>query len=73
MDFARRGSRVILACRDEKRANKARDEIIKLSGNNNVIVELVDLSSFESIRAFAQRINQNEQRLDILVNNAGKS
>jgi retinol dehydrogenase-12 len=73
LDFARRGSRVILACRDEKRANKARDEIIKLSGNNNVIVELVDLSSFESIRAFAQRINQNEQRLDILVNNAGKS
>ena len=72
LDFAKRGARVILACRDEKRANDAKNDIIKLSGNKNVIVELVDFASFESIRDFARRINQKEKRLDILVNNAGK-
>ena len=72
LDFAKRGARVILACRDEKRANEAKNYIISASGNTNVVVELVDLASFESIKKFSERINQNEKRIDILVNNACK-
>lgn len=71
LDLAKRGARVILACRDLTRANKAAEEIRTQSGNGNVIVEIVDLASLESIRQFAHRINKNEQRLDILINNAG--
>ena len=71
IDFAKRGARVIIACRDPGRANKAAEDIRKESGNGNVVFELLDLSSLDSIRDFAKRINQNEERLDILVNNAG--
>jgi retinol dehydrogenase-11 len=71
LDFAKRGARVILACRDYKKGESAREEIIKRTDNPNVFLKIVDMSSFESVRAFAQEINKTEDRLDILVNNAG--
>ncbi|KAF5302797.1 hypothetical protein FQA39_LY01977 [Lamprigera yunnana] len=70
-DFAKRGARVILACRDSHRAEEARKKIIYATDNDNVHVSLIDLSSFQSVRNFARRINTEEERLDILVNNAG--
>lgn len=71
IDLAKLGARVILACRDAKRANAAAEEIKQKSSNNNVVVEIVDLASLESIKAFTERILKQESRLDILVNNAG--
>jgi retinol dehydrogenase-12 len=73
LDLAKRGARVILACRDLKKAEEAASDIRQQSGNGNVVVEHLDCASFESVRQFAKRINQNEASLDILVNNAGKS
>lgn len=70
-DLARRGARVILACRDLERANKAAEEIRAKSGNGNVVVELLDLASFDSIRKFSAKINAQEERIDLLINNAG--
>lgn len=72
LELARRGARVILACRDAGRANQAAQQIRAESGNGNVVVEIVDLASFESIRNFADRINKNNERIDILVNNGGR-
>ncbi|XP_067298271.1 retinol dehydrogenase 11 [Pseudorasbora parva] len=71
VDMAQRGARVILACRDMGRANKAADEIRKRSGNGNVVVKRLDLASLQSVRALAKDVQQNEERLDILINNAG--
>jgi len=71
LDFAKRGARVILACRSKTRADDACKAIIYESGNQNVEVELLDLSSLKSTREFAERILQKLDRLDILVNNAG--
>jgi retinol dehydrogenase-11 len=71
LDFAKRGARVILACRNQKRADDARKKIIRETGNEDVVVKLVDMASFESVRAFAKEINETEDRLDVLVNNAG--
>ena len=71
LDFAKRGARVILACRDQKRASAAAEDIIKKSGNANIIVSLLDLASFDSIKQFAKRINETEASVHILVNNAG--
>ena len=50
--LANRGARVILACRDEKRATDARADIIKETGVDGSQVEFmkIDLSSFQSIR-----------------------
>ena len=71
MDFAKRGARVILACRNEEKALKAAQEIIAKTKSDIVVVRILDLASFESVREFAKRINESEDRLDILVNNAG--
>lgn len=73
LDFARRNSRVILACRSRERGQKALEEIQRETGNRNVVLEILDTSSMSSVRAFADRILRNEKRLDILVNNAGVS
>ncbi|KAJ4431260.1 hypothetical protein ANN_19857 [Periplaneta americana] len=70
-DLARRGAKVILACRDLKKAEEARDEIIASTGNINVKVQHLDLSSLSSVRQFAEHINKTELRLDVLINNAG--
>ena len=71
LDFAQRGARVILACRDEEKAKDAARNIIAKTGSDKVVVRILDLASFESVRAFAKLINETEERLDILVNNAG--
>ncbi|XP_008278730.1 retinol dehydrogenase 12 [Stegastes partitus] len=73
LDFARRGARVILACRSEVRGTAALNEIREKTGNSDVHLRLVDLSSLESVRAFAKRILEEEKALHILVNNAGVS
>lgn len=71
LDLAKRGARVILACRDLNRALKSAEEIRKKTGNGNVFVEILDLASFDSIRSFSEKINKQEERIDILINNAG--
>ncbi|KAK9717818.1 short chain dehydrogenase [Popillia japonica] len=71
LDFAKRGARVILACRNKERAEQALKKIIAATGNENVVYKLVDFASLESVRNFAKNINESEARLDILVNNAG--
>lgn len=47
------------------------DEIVKESNNSNIVVRKLDVSSLQSIRKFAQQINQEESRLDVLIHNAG--
>ncbi|CAF0823755.1 unnamed protein product [Brachionus calyciflorus] len=71
LDLARRGARVILACRDLQKALEAAEEIRKKTGNGNVFVELLDLASLNSVRQFAEKINSQEENVDILINNAG--
>ncbi|XP_054477189.1 retinol dehydrogenase 13 [Anoplopoma fimbria] len=71
LDMAKRGARVILACRDMTRARIAADEIRQQSGNGNVVVKKLDLSCLQSVRDLAKDIQENEERLDILINNAG--
>ncbi|KAG7261656.1 hypothetical protein CRUP_012250, partial [Coryphaenoides rupestris] len=73
LDFARRGARVILACRNQHAGDAAVAEIRRLTGNQHVHLRTLDTSSLDSVRAFAGRINQDEKALHILVNNAGAS
>ncbi|XP_034721769.1 retinol dehydrogenase 11-like, partial [Etheostoma cragini] len=71
MDLARRGARVILACRDRRRAEAAAQEIIQETGNSQVIFMHLDLASLTSVRSFAEEFLRSESRLDLLINNAG--
>ncbi|KAG7488558.1 hypothetical protein MATL_G00036110 [Megalops atlanticus] len=70
-DLAKRGARVIMACRDVAKAETAKKEIIEDSGNQNIIVHKLDLSDTRSIKEFAELINNEERQVNILINNAG--
>ncbi|XP_043082349.1 retinol dehydrogenase 12 isoform X2 [Puntigrus tetrazona] len=70
-DLAKRGARVILACRDLEKAEAARKELIEDSGNRNIVANKLDLSNTKSVRDFAELVNKEEKRVDILINNAG--
>jgi hypothetical protein len=73
LDLAKRGARVIIACRDVKKGICAAEQIRKLSGNSKVVVQYLDLASFDSVRKFARHINETEAQVDVLINNAGES
>ncbi|KAJ8380181.1 hypothetical protein SKAU_G00009590 [Synaphobranchus kaupii] len=69
--LAIRGARVIIACRDGEKAEKAVREIKTISHNINVHHMHLDLANMRSIRDFCKTFLQREKRLNILINNAG--
>ncbi|KAK7866953.1 hypothetical protein R5R35_014727 [Gryllus longicercus] len=71
-ELARRGARVLLACRDPVKGQQAL-VAVRVAATAGATVELLslDLASLESVRACASKVLATEQRLDILVNNAG--
>ncbi|XP_059390342.1 dehydrogenase/reductase SDR family member 13a.3 isoform X2 [Carassius carassius] len=71
LDLAKRGARVILACRNKEKAEAAVYDIRKESGNPEVLYMHLDLASLKSVRGFAETFLKSEPRLDLLINNAG--
>ncbi|KAF3847262.1 hypothetical protein F7725_020290 [Dissostichus mawsoni] len=71
IDLAKRGARVILACRSVQRGQAALEEVKRESGSNQVVFMPLDLGSLKSVRSFAENFLKSEPRLDILINNAG--
>jgi NAD(P)-dependent dehydrogenase (short-subunit alcohol dehydrogenase family) len=61
----------VIACRNLDEGEKAKEKILKISGNSQVRVLQLDLGSFSSIRTFCRQFTEHYQRLDVLVNNAG--
>ncbi|KAK7073471.1 Retinol dehydrogenase 13 [Halocaridina rubra] len=70
-EMARRGARVIMACRDMDKCLEARKDIAWDTRSTSLYCLECDLASQESVRRFARRFNRKEERLDILINNAG--
>ncbi|XP_042207539.1 retinol dehydrogenase 13-like [Homarus americanus] len=71
LEMAKRRARVIMACRDLEKCKEARKEIALESRNKYIYCQECDLASQESIRNFAKKINEKEERVDVLINNAG--
>ncbi len=71
--LARRGSRVVLACRDQAKGEAARKNIASDTRNPDIELLIVDLASRQSIRAAAQDFSRTHATLDVLVNNVGTS
>lgn len=72
-ELAGMGAHVVLACRNESRGEEAKQKIVEITGSASVEVEVLDCSSFKSVRAFVDRWNMRElNKIDILINNAGK-
>ncbi|MBU1605230.1 MAG: SDR family NAD(P)-dependent oxidoreductase [Alphaproteobacteria bacterium] len=68
--LARKGARVLLACRDADKAQEAQERLA--SGHERADTEFLplDLANIASVRDAAEKAGE-EERIDILVNNAG--
>ena len=71
LDLAKRKARVILACRNDYRGEKAAQDIRKASHNKDVEYRHLDLSSLPSVRQFSNSIIDEGIPVNILINNAG--
>eukprot|EP01130_Rhizamoeba_saxonica_P006835 TRINITY_DN2739_c0_g1_i1.p1 TRINITY_DN2739_c0_g1~~TRINITY_DN2739_c0_g1_i1.p1 ORF type:complete len:334 (-),score=75.61 TRINITY_DN2739_c0_g1_i1:47-1048(-) len=69
--LAAQNAHVILAVRNVEKTVPVQQEIIASTGNQNVEIMEVDLSSFESIRQFTDAFLAKELPIDLLINNAG--
>ncbi|XP_053564355.1 dehydrogenase/reductase SDR family member 12 [Bombina bombina] len=68
--IAKKGGTIHLVCRSKERAEEAKKEIVEATGNTNVLVHLLDMSSPKEIWEFAEKF-KSENKLDVLINNAG--
>jgi NAD(P)-dependent dehydrogenase (short-subunit alcohol dehydrogenase family) len=69
--FARKRAQVVLACRNQEKADAALRQIKSEVPNAQAEIMLLDLASLESIRTFADTFKAKYDQLDVLVNNAG--
>ena len=70
-EFARKGARTILACRDIAKAQTALDRIQAEIPDAALETMHLDLASLASVRQFAEQFKAGQDRLDVLLNNAG--
>lgn len=54
MELAKRGARIYMACRDYRRCEVARVNVIQETGNRNIYNRKLDLSSLISVREFVK-------------------
>ncbi|XP_021972094.1 short-chain dehydrogenase TIC 32 B, chloroplastic [Helianthus annuus] len=66
-----RGAHVIIAARNIKAANEAKQAILKNNENAKIDVLELDLSSLNSVNAFVHTFKALNLPLNILINNAG--
>ena len=68
---AKAGYRIIMACYHPKKAEVVRERLSKETGNPDLEVIAIDLSSMQSVVAFASQILERNLPISLLMNNAG--
>ncbi|KAJ3574678.1 hypothetical protein NP233_g1598 [Leucocoprinus birnbaumii] len=69
--FANMGvGKLILACRSKDRGEAAVQRLKGATGCSTVELRIVDLADFSSVKAFAEEVERDLERVDILVLNA---
>lgn len=75
LELVRRGGRVVMACRDVKKAEAAAEDIREKTegqkGVGELVVTRLDLASLASVRECAQHLLRTEPQINLLINNAG--
>ncbi|GAB2213008.1 hypothetical protein Drorol1_Dr00021019 [Drosera rotundifolia] len=69
--LASRGASVYMVCRSKERGEAAVSQIQSMTGNQNVHLEICDLSSVGAIKSFASEFASKDLPVHVLVNNAG--
>jgi len=70
-ELASRGAVVVIGDVNVKEGQETVDEIQRETGNNNVTILHLDLSSMKSVEEFAKKVSNNHPKIKILLNNAG--
>jgi NAD(P)-dependent dehydrogenase (short-subunit alcohol dehydrogenase family) len=70
-ELARKGAYVVMAARDQKKAEAARASINTAIPGALLELQSLDLALLASVYQAAARILANHPRIDLLVNNAG--
>jgi NAD(P)-dependent dehydrogenase (short-subunit alcohol dehydrogenase family) len=71
LQLARTGATLLLHGRDEARGQQTLEEIRAQTGNTRLQWYRADFSQLAQVRALAERLAREQERLDVLVNNAG--
>ncbi len=69
--LAEHGAHVILGCRNEERARRARDKMESQLERSSLELLELDLADLKSVRRAAGALLSNHARLDLVINNAG--
>lgn len=69
--FIKAGYRVIMACHNSRKAELIRRCLMEDTGNQNIEVIPIDLSSMRSVVDFAGRVLERRITISLLMNNAG--
>lgn len=69
--LAQKGATVVLACRDDKRAQQASAMILEEAPDADLALVRLDLGELASVRSFAGEVLERFSRLDLLIENAG--
>lgn len=69
--MAARGAQVVIAARDQAKADAAADAVRADTGSDKVETILCDLGSLASVRTCAAEANRRFDKIDLLINNAG--
>ncbi|WP_116108049.1 SDR family oxidoreductase [Lewinella sp. IMCC34191] len=69
--LAHKGYHLVLACRDETKAQRTADELVRKTGNENIDTIPLDLADLASVRDASELYLAEHPRLDVLINNAG--
>ncbi len=70
IQIAQKDLKVLVGSRNRERGLAALEEIRKRSGNNDVELIIIDMSSQNSIKEAVDEINATYDRLDVLIHNA---
>lgn len=71
LEMAKHGFKVIMACRNLTKAEKAKAAILQKVPHADLDILQLDLSDFDSINVFSKQFKQEYSQLDVLINNAG--
>ena len=69
--LAKKEVKVIMACRNIKKAESAKLEIIKTIPSADIEIMELDLNSLTSVRSFAKSFGDKHKHLNLLIENAG--
>ncbi len=70
-ELAELGATMVLVGRDRGRTSAAAQALSERTGNESITVGIADLGDLEAVRALADQLVENHDRIDALLHNAG--